>query len=546
MNIFSFIQSRKESDLHTVCCYLLKKHRVDYTNFKVSHLLNNHVNYPSLLSIRDTLSEYGIYSEAIKKGRDRYVDFEVPFVSSIQQSDWSGPMFTVVLHVDEDKVTYIDPLINQEVQVDVGKFEKMDKEIILLLDGENAVDEANYKQNRYNQLSEKILSQVPLFFFIVPILMISFYLLSNGFSKPLNWISFIFLASSSLGLITSILLLWHDVDGHNPFFKEVCGGHGDKVNCNAVLNSKGSNFLGKSWSFWGAAYFASFFLTQFFYPTDVVQINFWSAVSLLASPYIFYSIYYQWRVIEQWCPLCLTVQAILLLNAIVSAVYIVGKESLQWEWYTISIIVVMGLFFLVLIHLIIPILKQAKESRNYERKWKKIRYNSNIFEALLEKSDLITAPVNDIGIVLGNPDSKHEIIKVCNPYCGPCSSAHLELEHIISHNPDFRLRIIFTASGDELDFRTPPVIHLLAIEQHLNKEVLKQALLDWYLSDDKDYNVFAQKYPMNRELNQQYEKIKKMDKWCDDMKIRATPTIYINGKELPEGYRISELRNILL
>ena len=61
-----------------------------------------------------------------------------------------------------------------------------------------------------------------------------------------------------------------------------------------------------------------------------------------------------------------------------------------------------------------------------------------------------------------------------------------------------------------------------------------QALDDWYLAEKKDYDAFALKYPMNGELQQQKDKIIAMREWCDAMKIRATPTIYINGQELPE------------
>lgn len=32
-----------------------------------------------------------------------------------------------------------------------------------------------------------------------------------------------------------------------------------------------------------------------------------------------------------------------------------------------------------------------------------------------------------------------------------------------------------------------------------------------------------------------------MNNWCKIMKIRATPTIFINGKELPDMYGIKDL-----
>ena len=539
------LKKLKRNDSFVTLSSLLKYVGIRYTYQRVYKSLQEHAEFPSLLAIKDILLDYGIESVAIKKGKYQYCDFQTPFVCSIQRNNWPSPLFTVILYADENTMTYVDPLRDVELKIDVEDFERMDKGVVLLLDGDKAVDETDYEQNKTRQLRDGILGKVPFFLFIFPILLTSIYLLSDSKIEPIKWISLIFLGTSSIGLLTSGLLLWYDIDSHNPFLKEVCGGQGRKMNCNAVLSSKGAYFFGISWSSFGASYFALFFIIQLFYPGSIVQLTLWSIISLFASIYVLYSIFYQWRVVKQWCPLCLTVQVVLLLNAIVSAIFITQNPLLQWNWYTISIMVLMGGGFVILSHFAIPILKEAKSSRSYERKWKKLRYNPSIFQSLLEKSDSITVPVNDIGIVLGNPNAKNEIIKVCNPYCGPCSTAHPELEHIIRRNSDVRLRIIFTADGEESDIKTPPVIHLLAIAENASPEILQQALDDWYLPDNKDYKLFAQKYPMSGELNQQYKKIKQMDKWCNEMKIRATPTIYINGKELPDSYRIHELKNIL-
>lgn len=107
-----------------------------------------------------------------------------------------------------------------------------------------------------------------------------------------------------------------------------------------------------------------------------------------------------------------------------------------------------------------------------------------------------------------------------------------------------KIRIIFTASGEESDKKTAPVQHLLAIQEKYGLHQVQQALDDWYLADEKNYEKFAKKYPMNGELKNQKDKIIAMRDWCDNMKIRATPTIFINGSELPDTYLISELKNL--
>ncbi|MGO1595003.1 MAG: vitamin K epoxide reductase family protein [Sphingobacterium sp.] len=540
------LKPKRQKEGVEICCNILTHFGVKHTRKQVGTLLEDHVDYPSLLSLHDVLSEYGIVSTAIRKGDFSYEDVETPYISSIQQKDWSSPNFTVVSGAENSLITYIDPVTRERKTVSLTDFEKIDKGILLLIDGEGAKDESNYLANRSDENRTQAIRALSYVFVGLFLLIPLAYLLSASvFEGTRGIISFSFLINGLVGVGGSVLLLWHDVDAHNPFIKEVCGGQGKKMNCGAVLNSKGANFLGISWSIWGFAYFLAFFLVQLFYPGQVAQLTLWSTISLLALPYVPYSIYYQWRVVKQWCPLCLTVQAILLLNAIASVIFITGDTVFVWDWYPISITVLLGVFSLILGDFVVPLLKQAKDSRDYEHKWKKLRYNAGIFQALLQKSDPVTVPVDGLGIVVGNPDANHEIIKVCNPYCGPCSKAHPILEELIRENDDVKLRIIFTASGDDTDKKTLPVAHLLAVEEKYGNEKVHQALDDWYLAENKDYQVFSSKHPMNGELKLQYNKIKAMREWCDAMKIRATPTIYIDRRELPDTYRVEELKNLL-
>ncbi len=68
---------------------------------------------------------------------------------------------------------------------------------------------------------------------------------------------------------------------------------------------------------------------------------------------------------------------------------------------------------------------------------------------------------------------------------------------------------------------------------------------DWYLSDKKDYEVFAAKYPMNGELKQQEVKVEAVSAWCKETGIAFTPTFFINGYQLPDIYNVGDLKYFL-
>jgi hypothetical protein len=77
------------------------------------------------------------------------------------------------------------------------------------------------------------------------------------------------------------------------------------------------------------------------------------------------------------------------------------------------------------------------------------------------------------------------------------------------------------------------------------------------LSDEKDYNSFAEKYPLNGELLRQDDKIERMRVWCKAMDVVATPTFFVppvtTGNEeqrkyyqLPQLYTAGDLKNLFM
>ncbi len=540
-------QSRiNNNNLRWACQSLLNYFGVKNTALAVTKLINNHLEYPSLLAIVDCLSRYGIESAAIRKGNYEYSDFEIPFICSIQQPNWSSAIFTIVADVDKknSNISYLNPVTDSIISCSLRDFEKIDKGIILLTDASNKKDEVNYTKNKQKLRKQNLLQYIPVYLAIFCTLIATIDIQKN-YHADYSWLSLSFLLTSFFGLGISVLLAWHEVDAHNPFLKEVCGGQGKKVNCDAVLTSTQSSFLGISWSLWGFSYMTTLFLTQIFFTNQPLFLLISALSSLVVFPYIFFSLLYQWRVIRQWCPLCLGIQGILVLNSLLAAIFLSSHTEMlnTITAYPVLVILTIGIISLACSFNILQLLKKARDGKNYEVRWKRLHYNPDIFKYLASKSEKITFPVDNLGIVVGNPNATNEIVKVCNPYCGPCSEAHPVLEQIVKANLDVKVRIIFTATGEEDDIRTAPVSHLLAIQQKYGDIKVHKALDEWYLAEDKHYETFAAKYPMNGELKTQKNKITAMRDWCNAMKIRATPTIFINGNELPESYHIADLEN---
>ncbi|KEO75428.1 DsbA family protein [Anditalea andensis] len=163
----------------------------------------------------------------------------------------------------------------------------------------------------------------------------------------------------------------------------------------------------------------------------------------------------------------------------------------------------------------------------------------------MSKSKRISNNAGGLGIQLQNKNLRYHVLKVCNPYCGPCAKAHPVLEKLYEEGSK-DLQILFISNPDLEDPRTKVINHFLAIDSKGDSQVTQKALNRWYSSPEKDHEAFAKRYPMNGELNKQKVKLLAMKEWFDKEGVTHTPTIFINGYELPEDFSVEELKDILV
>lgn len=516
--------------------------KVPFTATVLKKYLLQSPYYPTLYGISSILSKYNVPNEAFVVEQEQLSLLEPPFLT-YYSGQVTGKDFILVTAITDTQVTYFGEE-QKTKQVSKENFLNQWEKIILVAEPNAASKEPSYDKHRTKETNEhrKKTAWIAATALVAILLMVNFYS-TAGNNDPL--LNSMLLLTKIAGVAIAVLLLVYDYDKTSSLVKNICST-GKQTGCDAVVNSKAGKIFGIKWSEAGFFYFAATFLFLLYPGVPLaVKIPFLALAATAVSPYIIFSVYYQARVAKQWCPLCLSVQFILLIE-LVWAVFSYWQQPVVPYF---SVAVATGFLTSILIPVLAwfafkKTLYQAKDAGNYEAAYKRLLYNPEQFNQLLQQQDTAADGWQHLGIDIGNPNAGITIIKVCNPYCGPCAKAHPVLEELVKENSNVNVKIIFTATNEEKDKGRKPVSHLLAIAESGAEHQVAQALDDWYLPPDKNYEAFALKYPKNGELARQGEKITAMREWCNKTSITHTPTFFINGKRLPETYRIEELRNI--
>lgn len=530
--------------INVSACYL-KSLKVRVTESTLKQQLQEHPYYPSLYSLGIVLDRLHVATTALKLDKENFDKLQPPFIAYISGQN-TGKDFVLVTAVSQSEVEFI---------AENKKPKKVSKEIFLnhwqkivfLAEANEKSGETDFNLRRRKEILARNKTSALIgasVFMLAATVCFFLHSLPTDFIMNATLLVLIKIA----GVAATILLLTYEIDKSNAFVKSICTA-GKQTNCAAVLQSKASKILGVSWSEAGFFYFASTFLFLLFPTVSFAGKTFILAIAnLVAVPYIVFSIYYQWKVVKQWCPLCLTVQAVLaaeLTWSIVNFWTHSSAFSFQPSAFTVLPIVYCLLIPISVWFILKPFILKAKDEPVYKAAYKRLLYNPETFNHLLQQQAIAPQGYENIGITIGDPAAEITIIKVCNPYCGPCAKAHLILDEIIYNNKNVKLKLIFTASNDKDDKRGIAARHLLAIHEKQNSLQTQQALDDWYMADKKDYEAFASKYPVNGEIKHQENQIEEMKGWCKQAAISFTPTIFINGYRLPEKYKVEELKYIL-
>lgn len=483
--------------------------------------IQSHPNYPSLLAISDTLSFFNIDNVAARVQFAEIDNMPNRFITLLSENFGKSQLYFIEKKGD----SYFSTKDKKTIEISKNTLESRWDNIVLLAEKSETDHPIKKKKKQW----QWVLYLLCIAFFIIAISSFGGNLQAHSF--------FIF---PIIGILFSVVALKDLFGAESKFINNFCN-IGPSTSCTTVVNSeKWRIFKLINFSDLSMLFFTSQFLLLFMATLSRDLNSFFSIqkiILLISLPIILTSLYYQRTVEKKWCPICLAIISVLLLEMI----YLVLFQRKSFEISNKSVI----LFGLVSSTMILlwsalkKILTQQKELKEFQFKANRFQRNYEIFKNTLLEKKKIELPHSPL--ILGNKESKTQITIITNPFCGYCKEVHEILDKILEkHSDSAQVKVIIKTDIKTQSVENKKVFRsLMSIYLKNGEAQFRNALNHWF--QIKNADNWLQLFQKEDDLEKVDAIYNSQNDWCIENDFNYTPAIFINGYEYPEAYERANL-----
>ncbi len=492
----------------------------------------SHPEYPSMLSVADTLERLGIEHLMARVQKEDLENLSFPFVLHLKRGqgqlllirnqqeleehrsdldDWNG----VILYAEESEIT-----LDQEHQ-EVLSREKTVKTGLVLL-----------------ELSAVLFFGMMLF-------------------QHFTWYYLLLLATTIGGTVLGILLTAKDVGIRYEVVESFCNA-GQNINCDRVLSSDEATLFGRfKLSDAVLSYFtfqlivAGLWLPLANDASTILSVLF--VFTMLSIPVVGYSIWLQGIKFKTWCRLCLLVAGVLVVQAgLFGWIYAMGAIGFG-DTSLLAVGLVLSLFPLTgaLMFLVKTRLEEGSRANQAMVSLSRVKYNPGVFTYLLLQEVWADCTPFEQELLIGMPGAPVKITMAASLGCAPCKEGFEKAVKLVEQWPEqVNLSVRFlmqkTENGDEDNHPGKTLFngwlhHVYGREKQPEKTA--ELIKDWYTSLHQ--GMFRERYPIEP-MNGKDKIIRNLiylhTDWFKREGINKTPTFFLNGYTLPVHYRIEDVK----
>ena len=304
-----------------------------------------------------------------------------------------------------------------------------------------------------------------------------------------------------------------------------------------MLESKAARLWGiVGWSEIGLGYFLTNALILVLFPAQITYI---ALINILTLPYSVWSVWYQKVKAKQWCVLCLIVQVLLWTIFIINCLFGYIRMPV-FDFQELLYVMMLGSCYLASIlgiNMLVPKLNTDKMIQILRQVINSMKADENVFAALLKQQPFYETSDCDSIIRFGNPDSPLQLTILSNPYCNPCSIMHKRIEQLMQKtNNNISIQYILSSFDESLNSTNK---YLIAA--YLTNNNRSQIFTDWFEKGQELRDDFFKDLSLDMENPKIEIEFRKHEAWKEKTQLRATPTILVNGYQLPGNYKIEDL-----
>ena len=505
---------------------LLQKLKIKNVNKEELKLqIKSHPSYPSLHAITGVLDHFSIENIALDVPKNKEVYKQLPpyFIAHLKNEE-SEDIVCVEKKDSHVTITYSDK-----------KNKRLSKEDFLdNWSGIVVVVEKDELSEKSNVTNTKFLSYVPI---VLLLGIIGFgYFTRTSFSL----FGFLHLLVSIVGVYVSSLIVKHELGFNSKIVDKLCTST-EKTSCDAVVNSKGAHLFGLfKLSDVSFVYFSSLILTWLLYTIiPVANYNILLLINLLAVPVIIYSIVYQGFIIKKWCPLCLATATVLLCQSLLA--YFLNSLHFNFEVTSFLILAASVLTIIILYSFIKGALTEKVHLKKEQVAYYKFKRKFSLFEALYSKNKTLNTSIDNYKeIVFGNKNAAIEIVLVTNPMCYYCKATHQAIEALLkTRQNDIKVIIRFNINTENKEY-IPYKIATTLINLYQKHELVCREAMHQIYTEGVDVEKWLSTYNSHTSINHN-NLLEEEKNWCMTNNINFTPAVYLNGREYPKEYDITDL-----
>lgn len=501
----------------TLLSRFFKNVGIKYSQSYLSAKARNGVNKGSLYELSYLLRVYGVDHEAVRI--DKLRPFENFFFVKYNEK------FVCAHFISEEELSILS---DKEENVSLEEFVPHIDNHLLIVEDYRSAGEPNYEKNHRKEMEKHLFM---ILFILLPFLALCGVVLYNTLSNNTLYVALF--SINFAGLLFSAAIVSKRLRLENSYTNVV-----DKLcrtneegsgGCNAVVEKSLSRNHFLSLESLSTTFFSVNFLSM---AIGLKSLPFITLMYFCAVPFLVWSIVYQKMKLKTWCRLCLGIDAAIL-AFVISAIPFVNQLLVNFNF----LLLIVGLAAYAIVASVMEFVLQRKEMHDEEIKdYEQLRnekFSYSEFEKRLNDNPLVImqdSPLNFIKLsACENP--KYDIVIVSNPYCAACAELHKRLSalpHLFFKN--ICLKIVFHSFRGKENVAK----HLTELSKTNNcQEILDK----WF---DADGIIQNEIMSMKAQKEISTESMEKQFQWIRN-NISKTPSIFINGHLMPNGYELLDV-----